>query len=86
MRRASKRDANEPSIVQALLFAGCRVYPLDRPYDLLVLRAGRLYLLEVKSKRGTLTPSQEALMAEGWPVTVVWEPEQALRAVGLAGP
>lgn len=84
MRRAAKRDENEPEIVRALERAGCLVERLDRPVDLLVARAGRLYLLEVKSKRGSLTAEQEKFLARGWPSTrVVWDVPQALAAVGL---
>ena len=83
MTRAAKRDASEPGIIAALERSGCMVYQMDRPVDLMVYRARRLYLLEVKSKGGSLTDDQEEFLAAGWPVTVVWSPEQALTAVGL---
>lgn len=64
--------------------------------DLLVLTSTRIqsiwddmypefYLLEVKNPAGrgtSLTPDQVRFHAE-WPVTVVTNPEEALRAVGL---
>lgn len=88
MRRAAKIDATQREIVRALERAGCLCYSIGRPFDLLVCRAGKLYLLECKTlrKQGgreTLTKAQERALAAGWPARVVWSPEQALRAVGL---
>lgn len=86
MRRAARTDANQAEIVAALRKAGCQVESLAKlgrgVPDLLVGRASRLWLLEVKTKRGDLTPDQRRWHAL-WPVHVVRSPEDALRAVGL---
>ena len=84
VRIADKADANQKAIKKALEDAGCTVEIISRPVDLLVGRAGRNYLLEVKGKRGRLTEKQRAFM-ECWrgQVKVVQTVEDALRAVGL---
>jgi predicted nuclease of predicted toxin-antitoxin system len=84
-RRAKKRDANEPEIVQALRKAGAVVWYQDRPFDLLVGFMGRLVALEVKTACGKLKPSQIEALAEsvihGLPFYVVRSPEEALAAL-----
>ena len=47
-RYATRRDANEKEIIQALESIGCTVYRLDSPVDLLVGYRARNILLEVK--------------------------------------
>ena len=77
MRYAERRDRNEPEIVSALERIGCLVWPLDSrgPADLLILRASRLHLIEVKD--GDKSPSQRKLTKTQtathklWPVKVV---------------
>ena len=69
MRRAARRDANEPEIIAALTALGAHVEQLsqDGVPDLLISYRRRLYLMEVigpaKAKRyrnsGGLTPAQE---------------------------
>ena len=88
-RRAKKRDANEPEIIAALKAVGCSILQLDA-IDLLVGRAGKNYLLEVKdgSKPPSgrkLTPKEETLMREwrGDPIAIVKNVEEAMSAVGL---
>jgi len=87
MRYASKRDENEPAIVQALELAGWTVVPVSSrgAPDLLCARRGVLKLLEVKGPDGDLTPAQEETFARlaGALVTVhvVRTPEEALMAV-----
>jgi len=85
-----KRDANEEPIVRALERLGCTVERVNElPFDLLVLRAERVFLLEVKSSaaaaRAKTAPNkrQAAFRRVGWPVHVVLSPADALRAVGL---
>jgi hypothetical protein len=63
MRRVANVDANQPAIVEALRRVGCRVQHLHMigqgcP-DLLVGRAGELWLMEVKD--GAKPPSKRAL-------------------------
>lgn len=87
MRRAAARDLNEPNIVEALHRAGCLTLMLNE-FDRLVLRAGQVYMLEIKNPDGRdrLTPLQGALIDHGWPLHVVRTPEEALIAVGLQLP
>jgi hypothetical protein len=50
MRRAAKRDANEPEIVQALRDAGYTVtlWGIDGAPDLVITKSGQVWLREVK--------------------------------------
>ena len=86
MRRAAKRDGNECEIVTALRGAGYAVERLSAPGlpDLLVAKAGRMHLLEIKAKGGSLTAAQRSWM-QHWPaaVWVVTSPEEALEAVSV---
>ena len=71
---AQARDANEKELVRFLREdMGLLVFSLSQPVDLLVqLKSGAL-ILEVKSQRGRLTPSQKRFISE-WsrsPVFVV---------------
>lgn len=86
-RRAASRDKNEKALILALKDVGCLVVQLDK-FDLLVLRAGQVYMVEIKNPDGRdrLTPFQKELLAEGWPLHIVRTPEEALRAVGLQLP
>lgn len=89
-RRAAKRDANEPAIVQALEAAGAKVWRLSLPLDLLVGVHGRFYVLEVKLEgertprkdRATQTETIAECQRKGLPVYVVRTPEEALQAIG----
>jgi hypothetical protein len=93
MRRAAKRDANEPGIISALRAVGCLVQPLSGPGvpDLLVWSPWRrgLMLLEVKDggkvpSARELTEAQRAWHGE-WsqaPVEIVNGIDDALVAVG----
>lgn len=84
MRRAAKRDANEAEIIDALRAAGCHVIQAD-DIDLIVGRAGKNYLIEVKlpKKRDNLRPIQQRMKAE-WcgQYCIVTTPAEALHAVG----
>jgi hypothetical protein len=93
-RYARRIDDNHRSIVEALEKVGCLVLSLAAVGkgvpDLLVLRAGRLFLLEIKdgskvASRRELTPAQRSFRRL-WPVHVVLSPIDALRAVGLTAP
>lgn len=89
-RRAARIDENQPAIVKALEAAGALVLSLAAVgkgcADLLVYRAGRFYLLEVKNplklqgKKVYLTPDQVEWHAK-WPVTVVETIDQALATI-----
>ena len=84
-RNAKSRDHNEPEIVAALRAAGFLVHRSDRLCDLIVCErsTGRVTLLEVKnpaSGRPRLTPDQLRAVDDGWPLRVVTEPLEAIRA------
>lgn len=60
-RRAAKRDANEPEIMEFLRKAGCMVQPISESGlpDLLCCYRGLIFLVEVKAGKGKLTVAQE---------------------------
>lgn len=80
MRRAAKRDANEPEIVRALRSGGYLVKQLNE-FDLLVSDGQRVWMLEVKMPKGKLKPSQEQMLTDGWPLHIVRSESDALNAV-----
>lgn len=87
MALALKRDSNEPEIINALTRAGCSVCILNGKGlpDLLVGRAGRNYLLEVKDPlKGDLTDAQVYWHGQ-WrgKVHVVHTVAEAMKAVEL---
>ena len=63
MRRAAKTDNNQKSIVEGLRALGATVQPLhvlgQGCPDILVGYQGKNYLMEIKTKRGKLTPDEE---------------------------
>lgn len=84
-RKAKRRDANEPAIIQALERVGAEVWVIDRPADLMVWYRKRWTVIEVKmphSGRFTALQSQERNegLAEG--ILVVRTPLEALEAIG----
>lgn len=84
MRRAPKRDANEPEVLDALRAVGAAVYQLDWTIDLLVRFRRLWFCLEVKGPKGTLTDSQEEMIAQldRGAVIVVRSVDEALKAIG----
>ena len=82
-----KADANQAAIVLALRQAGCLVLDLHTlghgAPDLLCQGPNGMVLLECKSLGGRLTLAELRFMDQGWLVRVVWNPGQALEAVGL---
>lgn len=87
-RRAQRRDANEPAIIEALQAVGCTVEQLsleDGP-DLLVGRLGLNYLLEVKRPAEDLSDGQGDWHRDwnGQRATV-HTPSEALAAIGFGG-
>lgn len=85
-RFAAKRDRNEPEIIAALVKVGATVTPLSQEgvLDLLVGFRGIFSVLEVKDRGGSLTDAQIKFIEkwQGYPVFVVWNIEDALRAIG----
>jgi hypothetical protein len=80
VRRAARVDATQAAIVSALRAAGCKVWVIGLPVDLLVGKAGRTVLVECKTKTGKYTPLQEAFMADwtGDTVATIRDVEGAL--------
>jgi hypothetical protein len=82
----SRVDDVQGEIVAALRAAGCEVLiesaHRGHAYDLLVCRAGTVYLMEVKTPGGLIT-NREAMMRALWPVALVTSAVEALAAVGL---
>ena len=87
-RKDARRDANEPAIIAALMIAGAYVWRLPAPFDLLAAFRGRLYLIEVKTEDGKVTPNQaedmELCEAAGVEVHVVKTIGEALAAIGAS--
>ena len=85
MRRAAKRDANEPSIRDALHDAGYWTAQVSHPGvpDLIVGRKHKrtILLFEVKDGNGQLTSDQLQFwqMSEGAYRFVIRSPEEAVR-------
>jgi hypothetical protein len=64
MRRAAKRDGNEPEIIQALKDYGFVVEQVSDPgLPDLVVSKGINLLFEIKTKQGTLTSAQKKFFA-----------------------
>lgn len=88
----NQQDRNAVEIVSALRAAGCTVRFIEFQHqqagcpDLLVGRAGQMWLLEVKVKGGRLSDAQKRFAAEwqGPPIAVVRTIDEALAAVELA--
>ena len=80
-RRAKRRDTTEKAIIAALRTVGAQVIQCDA-FDLLVIHRGHVHMLECKTGKEPLTARQERLLADGWPLHIVRDVEQALRAVG----
>ena len=85
MRYAARKDESKDEIVAALRAAGCVVYDLRQPVDLLVGANGRTVLVECKSGRKPpsarkYTPAQVSFMATwtGGPVATVIDVQGAL--------
>lgn len=85
-RRAAKRDSNEPAIINALKYAGARVWQISAPGvpDLLVSFRGETFLLETKARGGRLTDEQKYFFETwtGGAVAIVRSVDDALRAIG----
>lgn len=90
MRRVGqvrRRDANEAPIVDALRKIGVRVQRVSEPgFADLVCYAPSVgvLLLEVKGRKGILTPTQIIHHASGWPVHIVRSEADALALFGIA--
>ena len=85
-RYASKRDGNEKAIIEALELVGASVLQLSvkGAPDLLVCHRNRLYLMEVKTAKGKLTPDQQEFHRQ-WmgEIHIVRTVDEALGVLGL---
>jgi hypothetical protein len=90
VRRAARTDLNHGDVRDALRAAGWYVHDTsgagDGMADMVVCGPGGVWVLvEVKSKRGKLTPAQKALReqadAAGAPYVVARSPEEAVAGV-----
>lgn len=86
-RRAAKRDQNEGEIVSVLQAAGATVLPLsgDGVPDLAVFFHSRWHMLEVKTPKGRLRPTQdwhESISPDAVHIVRTWQ--EALDAVGAS--
>ena len=80
MRRAARVDANQAEIVEALRGAGCSVWIIGLPVDLIAGKGGNTVLIEVKTAAGKHTPLQRDFMAtwRGGAVATIRDVEGAL--------
>ena len=84
MRKRAKVDSNHAEVRDALVQMGYLVLSLAAVGggvpDLLVYQPSRkrFGLVEVKQRKGTLTPDQVKFQADGWPVTIVRSVDDAL--------
>jgi hypothetical protein len=88
MRRAAKRDGNEPELAKIPPLYGWTLRKLSdtgKP-DWLCMRHGRVVFIEIKDKGGTLTPAQEKefplFEAAGCHVHVCRTEDDVRRALG----
>lgn len=86
-RLKAKRDANEAEIIKALRQCGCFVQQVSEKGmpDLCVGYMRTTYLIEVKEKRGKLTPDQ-VIWHEKWrgqPIYIVHDVHEALEVIGV---
>ena len=91
MRKRGRLDANHPEIVNALTEIGAKVLSLanlgNGTPDILVGFRGRLFLMEIKTNAGKLTPD-EAEWHEDWHLVAAYRPaivrsvNDALRTIG----
>lgn len=75
-RYAKKRDAIEPFVIGVARKKGWKVIQHDK-YDLELFRNGVRIMAEVKSGQKALTPRQQALIDDGWPLVVIRSVEEA---------
>lgn len=92
MRRANRRDSNEREIIDGLRALGCCVIQ-EHKIDLWVLppNSRQWFPLEVKTKRGKLTPFQVKLHGEiletyDYKIAVVTSLDDAINALNINSP
>jgi len=79
-----RADLTQAEIVKALRYVGCQVFHIGRPCDLLVRRAGRLWLIDCDGVTKHRQRDRKQLEAFAqWGVVLVKTPQEALHAVAL---
>ena len=80
MRYAARLDGNQAAIVEALRAAGCYVWVIGLPVDLLVGVGGKTALVEIKTAKGRHTALQADFMQhwKGGTVATIRDVEGAL--------
>lgn len=87
-RWATRKDAVQKDIIAALERAGCEVWVIDQPIDLLTLYRGRWMPLECKTPQKNGKPrvrndqQQQVALINRTAIPVVTTPIEALRAIG----
>jgi len=62
MRRAARRDGNEPELVSLARQIGAVMWPLAEPVDWLCCWRGRWYPTEVKNLEGRNRPTEQQIL------------------------
>ena len=70
-RRAARIDATAPALVKLARELGALVEPLNDKVDCLLQWRGTTYVIDWKSKGGTLTPAQAKMVAQGWVIRFI---------------
>jgi hypothetical protein len=83
-KRRSRKDEAEDDIVKALEGAGCEVWVIEHPVDLLTLYRGRWQPLEVKTGkyRPRKDQAEQTVVLQRTQIPVVTTPLEALKAIG----
>ena len=85
--RTNRRDNGSKALEQYAKDLGFVVYAEAGAIDAHLALGQKIVAVEWKSQGGTLTPSQQRLIASGYPVRFIQRPEQldALRAELMRG-
>ncbi len=87
-RWATRKDSVQKDIIAALEAAGCEVWVIERPCDLLTNYRGRWLPMECKTPKANGEPRKRSDQAEQTElierarIPVVTTPLEALRAIG----
>lgn len=87
MRYAARVDANQADIVAALRDAGCSVWIIGLPVDLVLGKGGNTVMVEIKTAKGKYTKLQKDFMThwKGGPVATIRDVEGALTLARTLG-
>lgn len=87
-RWATRKDAVQKDIIAALEAAGCEVWVIEQPIDLLTLYRGRWMPMECKTPQKNGKPrkrtdqADQTELLQRTAIPVVTTPIEALRAIG----